>query len=163
MMVGLLVGAVALAWRPWAFAQDAVIIRECAALTAKIIAGVRGTTVDHKDTTFHFELKHPDAVAFTVHCRIPATNPGDREVPAAISISSHNSFPPASYFDLIGRAGSVLTGVPAKAIRKTAVLCHQQALADKDNYVQTKANGLTYVCNVTADYISIRKEMETDR
>lgn len=133
-------------------AQVAAHADECEALTAKVVANVRGATFDKiSSSRLHYELKHPASAGVTVHCRLPPSAPPfGAEVPAAISVVAESAFPPASYFDLIGKAGSVLTGRPASAIRKNAMACHQRALAQTHKSAESTVDGIYYVCAAEA-------------
>jgi hypothetical protein len=106
------------------FCWASATANDCDVLTARVLAGIRGASFERKSSSgLHIDFKHPGAWTLTVHCRV------DDDLPEAVSVTWKDKFPPTTFFDLVGRAGSIVTGGRAEQIRQTAIRCHQQVLA----------------------------------
>jgi hypothetical protein len=115
--------------------------KQCERMTTTVVGGVRGTTiaaVNEEDIEEGWtELSHPNATGFSIYCGKDGL---------AVNAKWKDAFPPAAFFDLLGQAGSIVTGRPLSAIRSGAARCHQKALIDEDHMLETKIEGVIYQC-----------------
>jgi hypothetical protein len=116
---------------------------ECDRIVANLIAQTPGLQLDKRmpaegaDIVY---LKHPDAIAISVFCPVPP-------VPLpALSADWLEDPPPPTYFQLIGKLGSILTGVPADAISAGAIECQKRALAAQDQEGDLEFSGIRFQC-----------------
>ena len=115
--------------------------KQCELMTTAVVAGVRGTTIapvggDEMEEGWR-ELSHPNATNFSIYC--------GKEL-IAVNAGWKDAFPPAAFFDLVSQAGSILTGHPLSGIQSGAARCHQQALVDEDQMMETEIDGVSYQC-----------------
>ena len=85
-------------------------------------------------------LKHPQAKALSVFCPAPPM------LSPALSADWLEGLPPPSYFQLIGKLGSILTGVSADAISAGAIECQKRALAAKEEEGDLESSGIRFEC-----------------
>jgi len=116
---------------------------QCDRIVANLIAQTPGLQLDKRmiaegaDIVF---LKHPQAIAISIFCPVPSA--------PSLTLSAdwlQDPAPPA-YFQLIGRLGSVLTGVSADAISTGALACEKRALAAKSEEGDVEASGIRFQC-----------------
>ena len=88
-------------------------------------------------------LKHPQAKALSVFCPAPPM------MSPALSSDWLQGLPPPSYFQLIGKLGSMLTGASVDVISAGAIECQKRALANKEAEDGVlEANGIRIECQV---------------
>ena len=116
---------------------------ECDRIVANLIAQTPGLQLDKRmpaegaDIVY---LKHPHAIAISVFCPVPPV--------ASPSVSADwlEDPPPQTYFQLIGKLGSILTGVTAEAISAGATACQKRASAAKDEEGDLDVTGIRFRC-----------------
>ena len=85
-------------------------------------------------------LKHPQVIALSIFCPVPSA--------PSFTLSAdwlQDPAPPA-YFQLIGKLGSILTGVSANAISAGAIECEKRALAAKGEEGNVESSGIRLQC-----------------
>ena len=116
---------------------------QCDHVVANLIAQTPGLQLDKRvpaegaDIVY---LKHPEAIALSIFCPVPPA--------PSLTLSAdwlEDPAPPA-YFQLIGKLGSVLTGVSADAISTGAIACEKQALAAKGEEGTVESSGVRFQC-----------------
>ncbi len=134
----------------------------CDAVTARIVGGVAGTTfvrkVEANDTV---ELKHQNAMSFAVFCGYPAgeAGSGKQEIPDAVNLAWDGAFAPAKFFDLVGKAGSALTGASSASITDGAKRCQKVALETDGKAATVTTNGVAYECDASSLFnVTVNKE-----
>jgi hypothetical protein len=116
---------------------------QCDRIVADLIAQTPGLQLDKRmpaegaDIVY---LKHPQAVAISIFCPVPP-------LPSlALSADWLQDPAPPAYFQLIGKLGSVLTGVSAHAISTGAIACEKRALAAKGEEGNVEFSGIRFQC-----------------
>ena len=102
---------------------------ECDSIVANLIAQTPGLQLDKRVLAEGVDivyLKHPQAKALSVFCPAPPM------MSPALSSDWLQGLPPPSYFQLIGKLGSMLIGVSADVISAGASECQKRALANKE-------------------------------
>ena len=114
---------------------------QCDRIVADLIAQTPGLQLDKRmpaegaDVVY---LKHPQVIAISIFCPVPSA--------PSLTLSAdwlQDPAPPA-YFQLIGKLGSVLTGVSADAISSGAIACEKRALAAKGEEGNVEASGIKF-------------------
>ena len=117
---------------------------KCDGIVANLIAQTPGLQRDKRVLAEGVDivyLKHPQAKALSVFCPAPPM------LQPALSSDWLQGLPPPSYFQLIGKLGSILTGVSAEAISEGAIECQKRALANKEGEDGAfDANGVRFEC-----------------
>jgi len=116
---------------------------ECDTIVENLIAQTPGLQLDKRVLAEGIDivyLKHPQAKALSVFCPAPPMSP------PALSSDWLQGLPPPSYFQLIGKLGSILTGVSADAISAGAIECQKRALAAKEEDGDLESNGIRFEC-----------------
>ncbi len=126
------------------FAPRLAYADECDAITGQMIASVTGVRLEKRQpvegATDIVYLNHVDASLIAIYC--PQAG-----VPwPVLNVDWAKSLPPPAYFNLVGRLGSVMTGLSAKAITKGARKCQKLALASNDELGDLEVGGITYEC-----------------
>ena len=120
---------------------------ECDRLVINLIAQTPGLQLDKRVLAEGVDivyLKHPQAKALSVFCPAPPL------MSPALSADWLEGSPPPSYFELIGKLGSILTGVSPEEIRAGAIECQKRALSAKDEESSLKSSGIKFDCQVFA-------------
>ena len=66
---------------------------------------------------------------------------------ASVVFGDHGEvFGRLSYFELIGKLGSILTGVSPDEIRSAAIECQKRALSAKDEEGDLESSGIRFEC-----------------
>ncbi len=116
---------------------------QCDQVVANLIAQTPGLQLEKRlpaegaDIVY---LKYPQAIAISVFCPVPSA--------PSLTLSAdwlQDPAPPA-YFQLIGKLGSILTGVPAKAISAGAIECERRALAANGEEGNVESSGVSLQC-----------------
>ena len=116
---------------------------QCDHIVANLIAQTPGLQLDKRmpaegaDIVY---LKHPQAIAISIFCPVPSA--------PSLTLSAdwlQDPAPPA-YFQLIGKLGSILTGVSANAISAGAIECEKRALAAKGEEGNVESSGIRLQC-----------------
>ena len=118
---------------------------ECDRIVKSLIAQTPGLQLDKRTLAEGVDivyLKHPQAKALSVFCPAPS------KLSPALSADWMEDLPPPSYFQLIGRLGSILTGVSADAISAGATECQKRALGTKDEESDLESSGIRFECQV---------------
>lgn len=119
---------------------------ECDSIVANLIAQTPGLQLDKRVLAEGVDivyLKHPQAKALSVFCPAPPM------MSPALSSDWLQGLPPPSYFQLIGKLGSMLIGVSADVISAGASECQKRALANKEGEDGVlEANGIRIECQV---------------
>jgi len=111
---------------------------ECDGIVEALIARVdKRVLAEGVDIVY---LKHPQAKALSVFCPAPSMSA------ATLSSDWLEGLPPPSYFRLIGKLGSILTGVSADAISAGAIECQKRALASKEEDGNLDSSGIRFQC-----------------
>ena len=116
---------------------------ECDRIVENLIAQTPGLQLDKRMLAEGVDivyLKHPQAKALSVFCPAPPM------LAPALSADWLEGLPPPSYFELIGKLGSILTGVSADAISAGAIECQKRALAAKDEEGDLESSGIRFEC-----------------
>jgi hypothetical protein len=116
---------------------------ECDRIVENLIAQTPGLQLDKRMLAEGVDivyLKHPQAKALSVFCPAPPM------FSPALSADWLESLPPPSYFELIGKLGSILTGVSADAISAGAIECQKRALGAKDEEGDLEESGIRFEC-----------------
>jgi hypothetical protein len=116
---------------------------ECDGIVETLIAQTPDLRVDKRVLAEGVDivyLKHPQAKALSVFCPAPPMSA------AALSLDWLEGLPPPSYFQLIGKLGSILTGVSADAISAGAIECQKRALASKEEDGDLDSGGIRFQC-----------------
>jgi hypothetical protein len=125
------------------FAGFAVKADECDRIVENLIAQTPGLQLDKRMLAEGVDivyLKHPHAKALSVFCPAPPM------LSPALSADWLESLPPPSFFQLIGKLGSILTGVSADAISAGAIECQKRALGAKDEEGDAESSGIRFEC-----------------
>lgn len=104
----------------YAATMGAALAEECDVLIADMIEAT-GATFERKTELGHYHLRHPLAASLVVSCGT---------LPLGVSVAFDEPYPPSGFFDLVGRAGSVLTGETKAILTKTARECYRTALTE---------------------------------
>ncbi len=119
---------------------------ECDSIVANLIAQTPGLQLDKRVLAEGVDivyLKHPQAKALSLFCPAPPM------LAPALSSDWLQGLPPPSYFQLIGRLGSIVTGIAADVISAGAIECQQRALANKETEDgDLETNGIRIECQV---------------
>ena len=116
---------------------------QCDHIVADLIAQTPGLQRDKRmpaegaDIVY---LKHPQVIALSIFCPMPSA--------PSFTLSAdwlQDPAPPA-YFQLIGKLGSILTGVSANAISAGAIECEKRALAAKGEEGNVESSGIRLQC-----------------
>jgi hypothetical protein len=116
---------------------------ECDRIVENLLAQTPGLQFDKRMLAEGVDivyLKHPQANALSVFCAAPAMSS------PALSADWLEDLPPPSYFQLIGRLGSILTGVSADAISTGAIECQKRASSAQDEAGDLEASGIRFQC-----------------
>ena len=116
---------------------------ECDRIVENLIAQTRGLQLDKRVLAEGVDivyLKHPQAKALSVFCPAPPM------MSPALSADWLEGAPPPSYFELIGRLGSILTGASSDDIRAGAIECQKRALSAKDEEGDLESSGIRFEC-----------------
>ena len=120
---------------------------QCDRVVANLIAQTPGLQLDKRVLAEGVDivyLKHPQAKALSVFCPAPPL------MSPALSADWLEGSPPPSYFELIGKLGSILTGVSPEEIRAGAIECQKRALSAKDEESNLESSGIKFDCQVFA-------------
>jgi hypothetical protein len=121
---------------------------ECDTVAAKIVASERAT-ITRRDPLNMLELQHPFVGVISLDCN-PRLHPD-------VNVAWSGPHPPASFFDVAGRLGSIVTGVSPDIVKEGALKCNQQALQPKDKLSELKFRGVVFLCSYSTalDQLSI--------
>jgi hypothetical protein len=120
---------------------------QCDRIVANLIAQTPGLQLDKRMSAEGADivyLKHPQAIALSIFCPVPSA--------PSLTLSAdwlEDPAPPA-YFQLIGKLGSLLTGVSSDAISTGAIACEKRALAAKGEEGNFEASGIRFQCQAFA-------------
>lgn len=126
------------------FAIRADASSACGGLVGELLVGVQGLavrSVSHVDAASAFDivyLKHPDATEVALTCRFPRSS---------LDVDWRGGLPPAGYFQLIGRLGSIMTGISAEAISAAAAECQKRAIVAKYEMAELVSQGVKFECD----------------
>ena len=98
---------------------------ECDAKAAELVAREGATVVGERTEAGGVTMKHPLATEVAVECPIRAGGGG---IPLDLYLNWDGAFPPRTFYEFAGRAGHIVTGAPANAIKEGAMKCQQAAL-----------------------------------
>ena len=120
---------------------------QCDRIVANLIAQTPGLQLDKRmpaegaDIVY---LKHPQAIALSIFC------PGPSAPSLTLSADWLQDPAPPAYFQLIGKLGSILTGVSANAISEGVIECEKRALAAKGEEGSVDLSGIRFQCQAFA-------------
>jgi len=116
---------------------------QCDRIVANLIAQTPGLQFDKRMPAEEADivyLKHPQVIALSIFCPVSSA--------PSFTLSAdwlQDPAPPA-YFQLIGKLGSILTGVSANAISAGAIECEKRALAAKGEEGTVESSGIRLQC-----------------
>ena len=101
-------------------ALSAAHAHECDVILGRLVQSVPGVVfVAYREGSYRLRQKEASSLYFVCFSDTRSVD---------LRIKSNGSSPPASYFALIGQAGSVITGEPGARVRRAAETCHRNAI-----------------------------------
>lgn len=121
-----------------AFAAGSAAADECDAMAAKMVQ-LTDITVKSKNS----ERVIFNGPGFDMYAKCPG------QPLQYLNALWLDDYPPASFFDIVGRAASVAFELDASRVAFAAIRCHQAALKDKDA-AEFRTGRVAVLCNATA-------------
>lgn len=110
---------------------------DCDASAAEIVARLGGAV--ERRTTVAILMKHPLASSISIGCPIGSS-------PKTLSVYADSAYPTAQYYDLVARAGALLTGITPAGVREGAIHCQGAALRSKDEIANLNLGKVRFEC-----------------